>query len=85
MEKVVQLFREQFEEKKGEGSGDVVVYMYEYFIIFDGLNGYFIFELKMRFSVNCFFNIFKVIILIGKNIFQILRVLQEIIKDRYVY
>ena len=51
-EKAAQLSREQSEEKKGEGSGDVVAHTHEYSITSDGLNGYSTFELKMRFSAN---------------------------------
>ena len=84
-EKAAQLSREQSEEKKGEGSGDVVAHTHEYSITSDGLNGYSTFELKMRFSANRPSNIPKAIISTGKNIPQTSRALQEIIKDRYVY
>lgn len=84
-EKAAQLSREQSEEKKGEGSGDVVAHTHEHSITSDGLNGYSTFELKMRFSANRPSNIPKAIISTGKNIPQTSRALQEIIKDRYVY
>ena len=84
-EKAAQLSREQSEEKKGEGSGNVVAHTHEYSITSDGLNGYSTFELKMRFSANRPSNIPKAIISTGKNIPQTSRALQEIIKDRYVY
>ena len=77
-----QLSREQSEEKKGEGSGNVVAHTHEYSITSDGLNGYSTFELKMRFSANRPSNIPKAIISTGKNIPQTSRALQEIIKDR---